>query len=118
MKFSDIPEFRKELKQLGKRYKSLPEDLQEFREVVFADPLGNNKHFHTITNVDAQTGPLFIVKARLFCGCLKRKKPSLRIVYCYFEQEQHIEFIELYYKGDKERENQGRIKKYLKSVGR
>ena len=112
MKFSDIPEFRKELKQLGKKYRSLPEDLQEFREVVFADPLGNNKHFHTITNVDAQTGPLFIVKARLSCKYLK-KKLVLRIVYCYFEQEQRIEFIELYYKGDKERENQGRIKRGL-----
>lgn len=116
MNFDERPEFQKELKQLGKKYKSLPEDLREFCKVVSAEPLGNSKHFHTITNVNAQTGSLFIVKARLSCRYLKGA--SLRIVYCYFEQEQRIEFIELYHKGDKENENQGRIKKYLKSVGR
>lgn len=116
MNFSDLPEFGKELKQLGKKYKSLPEDLQGFRKVVAAEPLGNNKHFHTIKEVDSQTGPLFIVKARLSCRYLKGS--SLRIVYCYFEQEQRIEFIELYYKGNKENEDRERIKNYLESVRR
>lgn len=116
MNFDERPEFQKELKQLGKKYKSLPEDLREFCKVVSAEPLGNSKHFHTIRNIGAQTGPLFIVKARLFCRYLKGA--SLRIVYCYFEQEQRIEFIELYYKGDKENENRRRIDNYLESVSR
>ena len=115
MNFDEIPEFKKELEQLSNKYRTLPEDLEEFCEVVSADPLGNSKNFHTITNVDAQIGPLFIVKARLSCRYLK-KKPSLRIVYCYFEQEQRIEFIELYHKGSKKNYNRGRIKNYLKSI--
>lgn len=49
MNFDERPEFQKELKQLGKKYKSLPEDLREFCKVVSAEPLGNSKHFHTIT---------------------------------------------------------------------
>ena len=116
MNFDEIPDFQKELKQLGKKYKSLPEDLQEFCKVVSTEPLGNSKHFHTLRNVDAQTESPLIVKARLFCKYLKGS--SLRIVYCYFKRERRIEFIELYYKGDKESEDKGRIDDYLKSVSR
>ena len=107
--FNELPEFQKELKQYGKKYKSLPDDLQEFCNVVSAAPLGNSKHFNIIT----QTETFYILKAHLFCRYLKGS--SLRIVYCYFEQEQRIEFIELYFKGDKENEDRERIKEYLKN---
>ncbi len=109
MNFNELPEFQKELKWLGKKYKSLLNDLQEFRNVVSAVPLGNSKHFNTIM----QTEVLHIIKARLFCRYLKGA--SLRIIYAYFNQNQQIEFIELYYKGDKENEDRERIKKYLKN---
>lgn len=108
MNFDELPEFQKELKRLGKKYKSLPDDLQEFCNVVSAVPLGNSKHFNIITRNEV----FYIVKARLFCRYLKGA--SLRIVYAYFEQEQRIEFIELYFKGDKENEDRDRIKEYLK----
>ena len=107
MNFDELPEFQKELKRLARKYKSLPDDLQEFRNIVSAVPLGNSKHFNVIT----QTEVLHIVKASLFCRYLKGS--SLRIVYAYFEKNQHIEFIELYYKGDKENEDHDRIKEYL-----
>ena len=107
--FNELPEFQKELKRLGKKYKSLPDDLQEFCNVVSAVPLGNGKHFNIIT----QTEIFCIVKARLFCRYLKGT--SLRIVYSYFEQGQQIEFIELYVKGEKENEDRERIKEYLKN---
>ena len=60
-----------------------------------------------------QTESLCIVKARLFCRYLKGT--SLRIIYSYFEQEQKIEFIELYFKGDKDNEDRERIKEYLEN---
>lgn len=109
MNFNELPEFQKELKQLRKKYKSLTEDLREFRDVVSAVPLGNSKHFNIIT----QTDILYIVKARLFCKYLKGS--SLRIVYSYFEQEERIEFIEVYFKGEKENEDRERIKAYLRT---
>ena len=108
MKFDELPEFNRECKRLEKKYKSLPGDLQQFQGVVSAIPLGNSKHFNIIT----RTETLCIIKARLFCRYLKGD--SLRIVYTYFEQEQRIEFIEVYCKGNKEREDRGRIEKYLK----
>ena len=107
MIFNVLPEFQKELKRLSKKYKSLSDDLQEFRRIISVIPLGNSKHFNIMT----QTESLFIVKARLFCRYLKGS--SLRIIYAYFELEQQIDFIELYYKGDKENEDHDRIKVYL-----
>jgi len=37
---------------------------------------------------------------------------GIRIIYAYFEKEDAIEFIEIYFKGDKENEDKKRIKKY------
>ena len=109
MHFDKLPEFEKELKKLAKKYKSLPDDLQEFSNVISAVPLGNSKHFNVITQTDA----LYIIKARLFCRYLKGS--SLRIIYVYFEQNQRIEFIELYHKRDRENEDRDRIKEYLRN---
>jgi len=107
MKFDELTEFQKDCKILGKKFKSLTDDLKEFKNVVSAIALGNSKHFIIIT----KTKELYIVKARLFCKYLKGS--SLRAVYAYFEQEQKIVFIEVYFKGDKVNENHGRIKQYL-----
>jgi len=107
--FDELPEFQKDCKRLGKKYKSLIDDLKEFRNVVSVVPLGNSKHFIIITQIKV----LYIVKARLFCRYLKGS--SLRVIYAYFEQEQRIEFIEVYFKGDKENENHDRIMEYLNS---
>ena len=107
MTFDELPEFQKERKRLARKYRSLSDDLREFRNVVSVVPLGNRKHFTVI----AQNENLHIVKARLFCRYLKGS--SLRVIYSYFEQEQRIEFIEIYFKGDKENEDRHRVKEYL-----
>ncbi len=107
MTFDELPEFKKERKRLARKYQSLSEDLREFQNVVSVAPLGNQKHFAVI----AQNENVHIVKARLFCRYLKGS--SLRVIYSYFEQEQRIEFIEIYFKGDKENEDRHRVKEYL-----
>ena len=108
MNFDELPEFQKEYKRLARKYRSLSEDLKEFRKVVSVIPLGNSKHFTVIDQNDV----LRIVKARLFCRYLKGS--SLRVIYSYSERAQRIEFIEIYYKGDKENEDRKRIQQYLK----
>jgi len=107
MNFNCLPEFQKEFKHLSKKYKSLSEDLQEFCNVVSVVPFGTSKHFMVIT----QTETVAIIKARLFCRYLKGS--SLRIVFAYFEGKKKIEFLELYFKGEKENENSKRIQEYL-----
>lgn len=107
MTFDELPEFQKERKRLAGKYRSLSEDLREFRNVVAVVPLGNSKHFAII----ARDEYVHIVKARFFCRYLKGS--SLRVIYSYFEQEQRIELIGIYYKGDKKNEDRRRVKEYL-----
>ncbi|MBI4235367.1 hypothetical protein HY604_03650 [Candidatus Peregrinibacteria bacterium] len=90
MHFDEIPEFSKEFKQLSKKYLSLASDLDEFKKIVAAIPLGTSKHFSVITRGSGAA----IVKARFFCKYLKGS--SLRVIYSYMQQTNTIEFIELY----------------------
>lgn len=110
MNFNEINDFTKDFKRLFKKYKSLPNDFSEFKKIVSQIPLGTGRHFIVLTN----TGEIKVVKARLFCRYLKGS--SLRIVYAYHEKKQMIEFIELYPKNEKEREDNERIRNYLKTV--
>lgn len=107
MKFDETPEFQKDYRRLNKKYRSLPDDLQTFRKTVAARPLGGPKNFRAITSTDR----FRVIKARVQCRCLIG--PVLRVVYAYAEAEQRIEFIELYFKGDKENEDRERIRRYL-----
>ena len=109
MSFDELPEFQKEFKRLVKKYKSLSQDLEEFKRVVVVAPLGNSKHFNIITKNEQCA----IVKARLFCRYLKGS--SLRIIYAFYGNNLKIDFIEIYFKGNKENEDRKRIKEYLKS---
>ena len=59
-----------------------------------------------------QTESLLIVKARLACKYLRNS--SLRVIFAYFIHERRVDFIELFFKGDKEREDGARINRYLR----
>ncbi len=107
MNFDELPEFQKERKRFARKYQSLSEDLQEFQNVVSVVPLGKRKHFTVI----AQDEMLRIIKARLFCRYFKGS--SLRVIYSYFEQEQRIECIEIYDKGNQKNEDRERVRAYL-----
>ncbi|MEA3273679.1 MAG: hypothetical protein U9Q72_03760 [Patescibacteria group bacterium] len=109
MSFNSTAEFQKDFKKLSKKFKTLNSDLAELKKVLDEVPLGIGRHFYIIT----QTEVFYVLKARLFCRYLRGS--SLRVVYVYFEQEQRIEFIELYFKGNKGNENRERIKEYLKN---
>ena len=108
--YNELPKFSKEFKRFSKKYRSLPNDLIEFKRVVEVVPLGNSKHFNVIT----RNKQCVIIKARLFCRYLKGS--SLRIIYAFHCQTCNIEFIELYFKGDKVNEDRERIKEYLKNI--
>ena len=109
MNFNALPEFDREFKRLSKKYKSLYDDLEVFKAIVSALPLGNSRHFACL----AQIKKLTIVKARFFCKYLRGN--SLRIIYAYWKETQTIEFIEVYFKGENENEDSQRIKEYIKA---
>lgn len=107
--FNELAEFKKEFKRLFKKYKTLNDDFEKFKQVILATPAGIGKNFviiHFSQNVK-------IIKARMACRMLRDR--SLRVIYSYYEQEQRVDFIEIYFKGEKENENRNRIKEYLKN---
>lgn len=108
MNFDELPEFKKECRKLARKYRSLNDDLETFKDIVTAIPKGNSKHFNVLVDDDC----FCIVKARLFCRYLKGS--SLRVIYAFHESERKIKFIELYFKGDKKNEDFERTKKYVK----
>jgi hypothetical protein len=110
MKFEETRQFQKDCKRLEKKYKSISEDLNVFRNIILVIPMGNSKHFAVLT----QIGDIYIIKARLFCRYLKGS--SLRIIYAYKKTKGVISFIEVYFKGDKENESKEKIEEYLKSL--
>lgn len=112
---SHVPEFEKDLKKL-KRFSSLEEDLQNF--IKFAISLFHTQNidskaiFH-ISDLGIQSPKIF--KAKKFaCKALKGKgaQSETRLIYAYHEEKDWIEFVEIYYKGDKESEDRQRIKSY------
>lgn len=107
MNFNESHEFSKNFKRLSKKYKSLPDDLLEFKKVITEFPLGSGKHFVILHSEEKAK----IVKARFFCRYLRGA--SLRIVYAYRETEATIAFIELYFKGEQVNENRALIKDFL-----
>ncbi len=108
--FNSLPEFKGELKKLSKKYGTLDGDLETFKQVLSISPAGFGKNFTVIHSTEV----VKIVKARMACRSLRNR--SLRIIYAYVEYEEKIEFIEIYYKGNKKNEDFSRIKGYLKSV--
>ncbi|MEK7167095.1 MAG: hypothetical protein AAB732_01640 [Patescibacteria group bacterium] len=114
MNFKNTTEFQKDFKKLSKKFRTLDKDLVEFKKILNESPLGIGKHFNIIVKIDF----VYIVKARFFCRSLKKK--NLRIIYAYIKKHQTLEmigvdFIEIYFKGEKENEDSERIKEYLKN---
>ncbi len=108
MNFSETNEFSKDFKRLSKKYRSLPDDLLEFKKIVSEIPLGSGKHFVVLH----ENEEVKILKARLFCKYLRGA--SLRIIYAYREVETTIDFIEIYFKGEQVNENRDLISNFLR----
>ena len=109
-RFDEIGQFKKDFKKLFKKHNTLDDDFEKFKKVLFVYPTGIGKNFVIIHSSEN----FKLVKAHMACRAL-RNNHLLRIIYSYFEREQRIEFIELYFKGDKENEDRERIKEYLKN---
>ena len=113
-----LPEFEKDIKKLLKRFRTLEEDLDVFIKVGLTayHKLGiDNGGIVQITELQIEHPKIFKVR-KFACRSLKGRgvHSGIRITYAYFEEEDSIEFIEIYFKGDKENENRERIRKHYK----
>lgn len=115
-KFTEIKklsEFEREFKKLLKKFQSLDEDLDVFinKQLVLTHKLGvDNGGVVRIAGLGIDEPKVY--KAKKFaCKSLKGKgaQSGIRIIYSYSSTRDVVEFVEIYYKGDKENEDRARI---------
>ena len=109
MTFDEIAEFRKDLKSLLKKYRTLKDDLDVVKRVLEITPNERPPFSFCIDNVGLETCVIKVKK--IACKALKGRgvNSGLRLIYAHYEEEQRIIFIELYHKNDKENEDKQRI---------
>jgi mRNA-degrading endonuclease RelE of RelBE toxin-antitoxin system len=114
MTFDELTEFKKDLKNLLKKYRTLNDDLDIVKQVLEVTPDEQPPFSYRIDNLGIET--CIIKVKRIACKALKGRGVSsgLRLIYAHFPDEQKITFIELYHKNDKESEERQRILKNLK----
>lgn len=108
--------FEKDFKKLVKKFRTLENDLNTF----IANQLNlthkkniDNKGVVRISGLGIEHPKIY--KARKFaCKALKGRgaNSGIRVIYAYYDQDDIIEFIEIYYKGVKENEDKERIIKH------
>ena len=110
-KIGKLPEFENDLKKLSKRFHTLDEDLEIFveKQLKLSHKLKiDNKGILPISNLGINYPNIY--KAKKFaCKSLKGKGAAsgIRVIYAYYDKEDIIDLIEIYYKGDKRRRRIG-----------
>jgi len=113
MNFEEIQGFKKDLKKLSKKYRSLPEDLQVVKKVLRAIPDQRPPFSFRLEGLGIQ-GCVIKVK-KIACKSIRGRgvNSGLRLIYAYFSSQTRIVFLELYHKSEKDTEDRNRIKKYF-----
>jgi mRNA-degrading endonuclease RelE of RelBE toxin-antitoxin system len=111
MTILESEEFQKEFKKLQKKYRTLEADFSVAKMVITAAPTGDDsKHWITLW----QQGNKRIMKVRMLCRALSRS--TFRLIYVYDGDIVELLFIEIYFKGTKEREDQERIRDIIRQI--
>jgi mRNA-degrading endonuclease RelE of RelBE toxin-antitoxin system len=110
MIFNELSEFKKDVKSLLKKYRTLNEDLDIVKRVLHVAPDERPPFSFRIDQLGIKTCVIKIRK--IACKSLKGKgvNSGFRLVYAYFPEEQKITFVELYHKKDKDLEDRQRIR--------
>ena len=113
-----LPEFEKDLKKLSKKFRTLEEDLETFvqKQLKLYHKLSiDNKGTFPISDLGTINPKIFKTK-KFACRSLKGKGASsgIRIIHAYFENEDVLELVEIYFKGEKKNEDRKRILNHYK----
>ena len=109
MTFDELEEFKKDLKRLLKKYRSLDDDLETVKKVLKVEPKERPPFSFRIDGLGLETCVIKVKK--IACKSLKGRgvNTGLRLIYAHFEEEQSITLVELYHKNNKENEDRDRI---------
>ncbi len=111
MNYSRVPEFKKDVKALKKRVRSLEGDLERAKhliEALYGHSDAEQAEFKKLflagkkATILTKTGAVEVVKIR----------GKLRLVFAVAVNKAEVSFIELYSKNDKPREDQRRLRRH------
>lgn len=108
--------FDSDIKYLSKRFRTLEEDIAIFIDTslkLYHHLRVQHNGIFPIPHLGFEYPKAFKVK-KFACKALKGKgsQSGIRITYVYFEKENIIELVEIYFKSDKENEDKARLKVY------
>jgi mRNA-degrading endonuclease RelE of RelBE toxin-antitoxin system len=114
MTFDELTEYKRDLKVLLKKYRTLNDDLNVVRKVLEIFPDERPPFSYRIDGLRVES--CIIKVKKIACKSLKGRgvNSGLRLVYAWVSDEQKITFIELYHKSDKENEDRQRILDHFK----
>ena len=125
MNYSHSPEFKKDLKRLSKRWRSLPADIAQaehdiaplYDDVNKIDiEIYRNAFFSgSRATILLQDEHAEAVKMRLDVASLGNSQ-KVRVVFVAVKTENEIIFVELYAKNDKDREDPSRFERYVRNI--
>jgi mRNA-degrading endonuclease RelE of RelBE toxin-antitoxin system len=120
MRIEYRPEFLKDLKRLGRKFRTIDDDLRIFIDTqlfLFHKLNVDNKGVFRIQGLET-TSPAIYKAKKFACRSLRGtgSRSGLRVIYAYFEEEDRIDLIEIYYKGDKKSEDRGRISRLYRDL--
>lgn len=122
LKFDATPEFQKDVKKLAKKWRSIPDDIEQAKRAItplytpidgvdikdFRDSFFATSRATILTSTETYE----IVKMRLDCMSLGSDKKT-RLVFIMIRTDDTIQFVELYAKNANEQHDQRRLKEYI-----
>ena len=114
MKYDELEEFRKDIRKLLKKYRTLKDDLEIVKKVLDIKPEVRPPFSFRIDGSGIETCVIKVKK--IACKALKGRgaNSGLRLIYAHFIESERITLIELYHKSDKQNEDRQRIIKNFK----
>ena len=121
-----VPEFKTDLKHLKKHYQSLDGDLETLIKALYVwlhvqGKAGQSYDdgYVVMSGYSADGCYLYKVK-HMTCRALKGmgSRTGLRVIFAYWPESDTLELIQIYFKADHDREDQDRIRDYLKAAQR
>lgn len=109
MKLEELDDYKKDLKKLTKKFRTLPSDMEVVKKVLFVNPNERPPFSFRISNLGIETCVIKVKKiaSKSFKG--KGVNSGFRLIYAHFENENKIIFIEIYHKSKKSVEDRERI---------
>ncbi len=114
MIFEELNEFKKDIKKLSKKHRTLYKDVEIVKKVLTVNPKEKPPFSYRLDGLGIETCIIKVKKiaSKSFKG--KGVNSGFRLIYAHFENEDKIVLVEIYHKSVKEIEDRQRILNHFK----